>query len=151
MFEIGQFIRDVEREVGSYFIEQNWQKFYRIAGEVIVSDIQSNVFQRLGHPFETMLDYTGQAVQWQDIKLSTKLGRRRGNRGVNREPVTWPGLVLQRRGNLVKSIFFELTANGVEIGFGMDYGKYLLPRWRFLFLSANAVDEIELALQRFIS
>lgn len=124
-------------------------EFHQRVGEVVVSDIKRNVFDKLGYPSSTILNYQGKAVAWPSLALSTILqrtaGRRRRNSRQWIEKPSWPppkGLRLQRTGQLRESIFYSLTPTGVVISAGVNYARTLQPRFPFLILTQNAMEEI---------
>jgi hypothetical protein len=142
-------LREVTSAVMKIYGDIDLTSFHQRVGEVVVSDIKRNVFDKLGYPSNTLLDYQNKAVSWPSLALSTMMQRTAGMRKAKSkqwsEKPSWPppkGLRLQRTGNLRESINFRSTPNGVSIGSGMFYGKYLQARFPFLILTQSAMEEI---------
>jgi phage gpG-like protein len=142
-------LKEVTNAVMKIYGDVDLYDFHQRVGEVVVSDIKRNVFDRLGYPTNTLLDYQNKAISWPSLALSTILqrtaGMRKGKSKQWNEKPSWPppkGLRLQRTGNLRESINFRTTPNGVSIGSGMFYGKYLQARFPFLILTQSAMEEI---------
>jgi len=123
--------------------------FYQRVGETVVSDIKRNVFDKLGYPTNTILNFQNKAIAWPTLALSTIMQRTAGMKKAKsnqwNEKPSWPppiGLRLQRTGHLRESINFRTSSNGVSIGAGMYYAKYLNTRFPFMILTQTAMEEI---------
>jgi hypothetical protein len=123
--------------------------FNNAVGEIIVSDIKRNVFDKLGYPSNTILAWNNKQMSWPLLSLATMTQRVRGSRKKGskqwNEKPSWPppkGLRLQRTGQLRESIFYSLTSQGVVISTGVNYARYLQPRFPFLILTMSAMEEI---------
>jgi hypothetical protein len=123
--------------------------FNNAVGEIVVSDIKRNVFDRLGYPTKTILAWNNKQVSWPLLALSTLTQRMHGSRKKGskqwNEKSSWPppkGLRLQRTGQLRESIFYSLSSSGVVISAGVNYARYLQPRFPFLILTMSAMEEI---------
>ena len=141
---LNRFIKDIQSYYSNKINSMKKQQFYAIAGEIIVSDIQENIFDKLGSG-DSVRTWKGETVNWPDLAKSTIKQRMRGSKG---ERKSWPpplGLVLQRTGDLRASVFYTAKETGVEVSFSQDYGKYLHERFPFMFLSRTALENIQKA------
>lgn len=137
------FVSKLTKHYSDVIRKMDMKQFYSIAGEIIVSDIQENVFDKLGYGNNATQSWDGSTVKWPDISLSTKRQRMRGSK-VERK--SWPppsGLILQRTGDLRASVFYQADSQSVTVSFSQNYGKYLHERFPFVFLTKSAFEEIQ--------
>ena len=142
-------LNEVAEAIQKFYGNINLTAFYTRVGEVVVSDIKRNVFDKLGYPSNAVMNYNNKAVRWPTLALSTMLQRMAGSKAKKskqyKEKPSWPppkGLVLQRTGFLRETINYQMRTDGVTIGSGAFYGKYLQARFPFLILTQTAMEEI---------
>jgi hypothetical protein len=144
-------------------LDIDMKSIYPYAGEIISSDIQDK-FDLLGQRGIVEL-HDGTTLTFRNISGETQERRIKGVQrdGKNEELPSWPpprGYILQRTGDLMNSINYEMKGDSVAISYGMEYGDYLYDPnargktsnegWNFLFVSRDALDDIVDIVEQFI-
>jgi hypothetical protein len=142
-------INEIKNAIIDMYGNYDIMAFNNAVGEIVVSDIKRNVFDKLGYPSNTILAWNNKQVSWPLLALATMTqrvhgSRKKGSKQWNEKP-SWPppkGLLLQRTGQLRESIFYSLTSTGVVISAGVFYARFLQLRFPFLILTMSAMEEI---------